>query len=91
MTDEHPETAVDGEPGSPSTDADRSADELLARLQQISDRRGVRIDLDGLRSRIGAAAAGGGRTDRAVRLAGRLHRWRQEMIDGSRSRQSTVD
>ena len=60
MTDEHPETAVDGEPGSPSTDADRSADELLARLQDaerdhekaMDDLRRVAADFDNYRKRV---------------------------------------
>ena len=62
MSDERPETAVDGEPSSPSTDPDpdRTADELLARLQDaerdyekaMDDLRRVAADFDNFRKRV---------------------------------------
>ena len=66
MTDERPETTVDGEPSSPSTDAppgvnaEPSADELLARLQDaqrdhekaMDDLRRVAADFDNYRKRV---------------------------------------
>jgi molecular chaperone GrpE len=63
VTDERPETAVDGEEISPSTsslDSERSADELLARLQDaerdhgkaMDDLRRVAADFDNYRKRV---------------------------------------
>jgi molecular chaperone GrpE len=60
VTDERPETVVDGEQSSPSTDADHSADELLARLQDaerdhekaMDDLRRVAADFDNYRKRV---------------------------------------
>jgi molecular chaperone GrpE len=63
VTDERPESTVDGEEHSPSTessDAERSADELLARLQDaerdhekaMDDLRRVAADFDNYRKRV---------------------------------------
>ncbi len=66
--------------------ADLPMDRLLTRLQGISDARGVRVDLADLSKRMQRAGTGrAGTSEQAVRLARRLHRWRQEMTDGSAS------
>ena len=60
MTDEHIDSTVDGEPSSPSTDAERSSEDLLARLQDaerdhekaIDDLRRVAADFDNYRKRV---------------------------------------
>ncbi len=60
MTEERPETTVDGEPSSPSTDREQNADELLARLQDaernyekaMDDLRRVAADFDNYRKRV---------------------------------------
>lgn len=66
--------------------ADMPMDQLLTRLQGISDARGVRVDLAGLSKRMHRAGTGrAGSSEQAVRLARRLHGWRQEITDGSAS------
>ncbi len=60
MTEERPETTVDGEPSSPSIDREQNADELLARLQDaernyekaMDDLRRVAADFDNYRKRV---------------------------------------
>ena len=60
MTDEHIDSTGDGEPRSPSTDAERSSEDLLARLQDaerdhekaIDDLRRVAADFDNYRKRV---------------------------------------
>ena len=64
--------------------ADLPEPEVRRRLEEISRRRGLRIDLGSLERRIGGLGAGPGSAARALEIAGRLYRWRREMTDGQR-------
>jgi hypothetical protein len=58
--------------------------EVLARLQRITDGRGVRIDLAAQERRLQSLPEGRGAGERAARIARRLHQWRLEMTHGNR-------
>jgi hypothetical protein len=62
--------------------SDLPPERLVRRLQRLAEHRGVDVDLGALRDRIAVVGAGSS-TERAVRLARQLYRFRQEMIDGS--------
>lgn len=64
--------------------ADLPDPEVRRRLEEVSRRRGLRIDLESLEGRIEGLGTGPGSSARALEIAGRLYRWRREMMDGQR-------
>ncbi|HBL31536.1 MAG TPA: hypothetical protein DD490_32335 [Acidobacteria bacterium] len=65
--------------------ADLPADVLQRRLQDVSEHRGIRIDLAAIERRVPALDDGRDAAARALDIARRLHRWRREMTHGQRN------
>lgn len=60
--------------------------ELIGRLQRLSDERRLGMDLRVLAAQVKQSPEAGMATDWALSIARDLHRWRQEMMDGHRTR-----
>lgn len=63
---------------------DLAESERMARLQQLTDRRGQRLNLAAAERSIGRLPAGRRGDEQAARIAGRLHEWRWEMTNVNR-------
>lgn len=60
--------------------------ELIGRLQRLSDERRLGMDLRVLEAQVKQTPEAGMATDWALSIARDLYRWRQEMMDGHRTR-----